>query len=65
MMTKNEIADAALRAAGWKRVSDEAIAAAVVELEEVIHCCNQSHLKELPEPFQLELIAKLTKRLKK
>lgn len=64
-MTKSEIADAALRAAGWKRVNDDAMSAALVELEEVIHCCNQSHLKDLPEPFQFELIEKLTKRLKK
>lgn len=64
-MTKTEIADAALRAAGWKRVNEEALASALVELEDVIHCCNQSHLKVLPEPFQYEVLEKLTKRLKK
>lgn len=64
-MTKSEIADAALRAAGWKRVNEDALASALLELEDVIHCCNQSHLKELPEPFQYEVLEKLTKRLKK
>lgn len=65
MMTKSEIADAALRAAGWKRVNDDALSLALVELDDVIHCCNQDHLKELPEPFSYELIEKLAKRLKK
>jgi hypothetical protein len=63
MMTKNEIADAALRAAGRKRVNDEAMALALRELEEVVICCNQTHLKEFPPSFVHELTEKLTKRL--
>ncbi len=63
MMTKQEIADTALRAAGRKRVNEEALAFALRELEEVVICCNQTHLKEFPPSFVHELTEKLTKRL--
>lgn len=63
-MTKQEIADAALRAAGWKRVNDEAMAQALVILDEVTLGSGYD-VKNPPVCVHEELLAKLTKRLAK
>lgn len=63
-MNKNEIADEALRAAGWKRVNDDAMKQALVILDEVTLGSGYD-VKNTPDCVADELLLKLTKRLAK
>lgn len=64
-MTKTEIAETALRNAGRKRIHEDSLRYALVQLDLVLHAIAQDHLKVLPDPLCAELVEKLTKRLKR